>query len=269
MRARLLTAFLGIPLFLAALIVGDLFWALFVGVVTVLGLIEWHALVRKYIGVALPPEALFGGGLFLLTAAYLYADGNVTIGTGFGPGVGVFAVAVYTVGREVFGGGHKPVAVTSALLLGVVYVAGLLAHMILLRNVQPDGLALTLLAVVGTWVTDTGAFFVGRAVGGRRLIPALSPGKTVSGAIGGWVSGFVPLLLAGVFWAAMPLARALVFAAIIPVAAQLGDLLESGIKREAGLKDTGTLLPGHGGILDRFDSLIIVVPLVYYISVLL
>lgn len=268
MRARLLTALIGIPVFLAALMVGGLWWAMFVAAVTVLGLSEWRSLVTQYVGISLPPEALFGGGLFMLTAAYLYADGRIAGATGFGAGAGVFAIAVYTIAREVFGGGRKPIAAASGLLLGVVYVAGLLAHMILLRNVQPDGLVLTLLAVVGTWVTDTGAFFVGRAVGGRRLIPELSPGKTVSGAIGGWVSGFVALSLAGVFWAALPLARALLLAAVIPVAAQAGDLFESGIKREAGLKDTGTMLPGHGGILDRFDSLLIVVPLVYYISVL-
>jgi len=127
---------------------------------------------------------------------------------------------------------------------------------------------LTLLAVAGTWATDSGAFFIGRALGGRPLAPAISPAKTVSGAVGGWVCGFVVVLLGGVLLAAIPLPRALVLALVVPVACQAGDLLESAIKREAGVKDSGRLLPGHGGILDRFDSLLVVIPSVYYLSVL-
>lgn len=266
MRARLLTAFVGIPLFLAALLAGDSYWALLVGIIVFLGLLEWHFLAKKYVNVSLPPETLFGGGLFFVITAYLYSDGRGDAVTVVGPLAVLFVLTAYGVAREVFGGNRKPILTTAVMLLGVVYVAGLLSHLILLRNVDSDGLSLTLLAVIGTWITDTVAFFVGRAVGGRRLVPELSPGKTVAGAIGGWVSGFVSLLLAGVFWAALPFDRAAVLAALIPVAAQVGDLLESGIKREAGLKDTGTLLPGHGGVLDRFDSLMLVVPLVYYFS---
>ena len=133
---------------------------------------------------------------------------------------------------------------------------------------SPDGFILTLLAIAGTWLTDTGAFFVGRSLGGRRLVPELSPNKTVSGAVGGWVTGFVGLLAGAVFLAAIPLTRALLLAAVVPVAAQLGDLLESAIKREAGVKDSGRLLPGHGGVLDRFDSLMLVAPTVYYLNIL-
>lgn len=268
MRARFLTALFGIPLFLAALIVGELFWTLFIAAITVLALIEWRHLIRKYTNLSLPPEVLYGGGLLLLAFAYLYTQGYIVESLGFGSLSVLFVLAVYSVAREAFGKSRKPIVVTGATLFGVVYVGGLLSHMILLRNIEPDGLVLTLLAVVGTWVTDTGAFFVGRSVGGRRLMPELSPGKTVAGAIGGWVSGFVLLLAAAVFWATMPFGRAVLLAAVVPVAAQLGDLLESALKREAGLKDTGTLLPGHGGVLDRFDSLMVVVPIVYYFSAL-
>lgn len=340
MRARLLTAAIGIPLLLVAAVAGGIWWLLLVGVVAWLGLAEWYGLIRKYMHMSVPLDALFGGGLLMLIVAYNAAgDGivamsdfgpgfggefdpgfdadfgvgaNPTVGfstppeagaavdaidavdsadavdseaigaagafatasrfgtvPGFGPAAVLFPLVVYTIAREALSGRRKPIATTGAVVLGVVYVAGLLAHLLLLRGLVPDGLVLTLLAIGGTWLTDTGAFFVGRVLGGRRLVPALSPHKTVSGAIGGWVVGFLGLLAGGVLLAAIPLPRALLLAAAVPVAAQMGDLLESAMKREAGLKDTGRLLPGHGGILDRFDSLLLVAPTVYYISVLL
>lgn len=298
MRARLLTAVIGIPLFLAAAVAGGVWWLLLIGLITLLGLAEWHGLIRKYLNMTIPLDALFGGGLLIIVVAYNISGGGGgpetmafsefgataelaaapayrTAGDfrripGFGPGAVLFPIVVYTVAREALSGRRRPIAAAGAAVLGVVYVAGLLAHLLLLRGLGPqDGLMLTLLAIVGTWLTDTGAFFTGRALGGRRLVPALSPHKTVSGAIGGWVIGFVGLLTGGVLFAAIPLPRALLLAGSVPVAAQLGDLLESAMKREAGIKDTGRLLPGHGGILDRFDSLLLVAPTVYYITVLL
>lgn len=267
MRARIVTSLIGGPLLLAALVAGGPWWAGFVAIVTVLAQVEWRFLLQKYASVSIPWETLMVGGLYAVVAAYLYTEGSGPVPGAFGWAAGLFGLALYTMGREAFTGG-KPLLSTGAALLGIVYGAGMPAHLVLLRGLSPDGLALTLLAVVGTWVTDSGAFFIGRAVGGRRLVPALSPGKTVAGAIGGWVSGFVAVALAGVFLAALPLGRSVLLAAVIPVAAQLGDLLESGLKREANVKDTGKLLPGHGGVLDRFDSLLLVVPVVYYLSAL-
>lgn len=268
MRARLLTAAIGIPIFLGAALVGGVWWLLLIALITLLGLLEWHGLIRNAFEITLPLDALLGGGLLVLVTAYNGVEGSVS--PGFGSGAVLFFVAVYAVAREALSTRRRPLAVAGTVVLGVVYVAGLLSHLLLLRGLGPrDGLILTLLAIVGTWLTDTGAFFVGRWLGGRRLVPALSPNKTVSGAVGGWVTGFVGLLAASVFLAAIPLGRAAFLAAAVPVAAQMGDLLESAMKREAGVKDTGNLLPGHGGVLDRFDSLMLVAPTVYYIFVLL
>lgn len=292
MRARLLTAAIGIPIFIGAALVGGVWWLLLVALITLLGLLEWHGLVRNAVNITLPLDALLGGGLLVLIAAYNAVKGSAMpdlapaavssldfvavpdsdsgAAVGFGSGAVLFLVAVYAVARESLSQRRRPLAAAGAVLLGVVYVAGLLSHLLLLRGLGPrEGLILTLLAIVGTWLTDTGAFFVGRWLGGRRLVPALSPNKTVAGAIGGWVTGFVGLLAAAVFLAAIPLGRAALLAAAVPLAAQLGDLLESAMKREAGVKDTGTLLPGHGGVLDRFDSLMLVAPTVYYLTVLL
>lgn len=279
MRARLVTAVIGIPVFLGAAVAGGVWWLLLVSLIAVLGLIEWYGLARRALNVALPWDALLGGGLLVVWSAY-NALGRSDV-PGFGPGAVVFLVAVYTLTRASLSRRRRPLAAAGTVVLGVVYVAGLLAHLVLLRGVDhgpgparpgsldsPDGFILTLLAIAGTWLTDTGAFFVGRSLGGRRLVPELSPNKTVSGAVGGWVTGFVGLLAGAVFLAAIPLTRALLLAAVVPVAAQLGDLLESAIKREAGVKDSGRLLPGHGGVLDRFDSLMLVAPTVYYLNIL-
>jgi len=125
------------------------------------------------------------------------------------------------------------------------------------------------LPVLLTWATDIGAFQVGRAVGGRKLMPTVSPGKTVSGAVGGLVFAVVIAWLYTKYalqpaaqLAFSPLGLA-TFAVIVSFAGQVGDLFESMLKREAGVKDSSTLIPGHGGVLDRLDSLFFVMPVAY------
>ncbi|HLT57462.1 MAG: phosphatidate cytidylyltransferase [Limnochordales bacterium] len=264
MRARVLTALLGGPLLVAAAVAGHLWWAAVVGLLTAVGLAEWYGLARRGLGVPLPADALFGGGLLVLVVAYIAAEAPVVV-PGFGLGAVVFAVVLYALARAASMPVRRPLAAGGAVVLGVLYVAGLFGHFLLLRAVEPLGLGLTLLALVGTWATDSAAFFTGRTLGGRPLAPAISPNKTVSGAVGGWIGGFAVVLLGGVLLAAIPLPRALALAVAIPVFCQAGDLLESALKREAGVKDSGRLLPGHGGILDRFDSLLVVIPAVYYL----
>ena len=150
---------------------------------------------------------------------------------------------------------------------GVCYIALPFAALGLTR-LGDAGLQWVALAFLATFATDTGAYAVGRAVGRRKLAPSVSPGKTWEGAIGGLLGAAgatVALvhLLDGVesrVWPALALGLA------IGVAAQAGDLLESKLKRMAGAKDSGRLIPGHGGLLDRLDSLVPVFPLVYYAS---
>jgi phosphatidate cytidylyltransferase len=133
----------------------------------------------------------------------------------------------------------------------------------------PPGGVLLIFPMVITWASDIGAYFVGRALGKRKLIPSVSPGKTVAGAVGGLAASML------VAWAfargvLVPIASlgftpwgALLFGGLVSVAAQVGDLFESLLKREARVKDSSHIIPGHGGILDRFDSLIFVLPLAY------
>jgi phosphatidate cytidylyltransferase len=152
---------------------------------------------------------------------------------------------------------------SSALLL----VAFPLSFAVTLHGVSEIGPKLLLFALVITWAGDTVAYFLGRAVGKHSFAPILSPKKTWEGAVG----GFVGSLLVGVAfskWIHVSMGQMLTMAAIGNVAGQVGDLLESAYKRSAGVKDSGTLLPGHGGILDRIDALILAIPVVCYYWIL-
>ncbi|MCY0865014.1 MAG: phosphatidate cytidylyltransferase, partial [Sulfobacillus sp.] len=113
------------------------------------------------------------------------------------------------------------------------------------------------------WITDAMAFFMGRKFGRRKLLPHVSPGKTWVGTLSGFFSAMVAgMLLSG--WLSLGEWQGALFGAVISVSGQIGDLLESQFKRYAGVKDSGGLLPGHGGFLDRFDSVLLALPLAYY-----
>jgi phosphatidate cytidylyltransferase len=165
---------------------------------------------------------------------------------------------------------QHPLAATAVTALAVLYPAGLASFLLSLRHHTYAewswaGTWLVFFPLVITWVCDTAAMFAGKAIGGRKLWPAISPGKTWAGSIAGVIGAVaaVPLLnwivlrRVGV---ALPLAQGLLFGAVLGVVGQVGDLAESLYKREVGLKDSSSLIPGHGGVLDRFDSLYFVLP---------
>jgi phosphatidate cytidylyltransferase len=147
----------------------------------------------------------------------------------------------------------------SKLALGLAYVGTASIGLLFLRE-QPHGFGLALWALGLVWATDIGAYFAGRTLGGPKLAPAISPNKTWAGLIGGMIAAtIVGALVAAI--ASLP-ATAYFAAAPLAVIAQGGDLLESGMKRRAGVKDSGKLLPGHGGVLDRIDGALPVLILV-------
>jgi phosphatidate cytidylyltransferase len=146
---------------------------------------------------------------------------------------------------------------------GLLLVAFPLTFAIRLHGRGSEGPKFLLFALVITWAGDTAAYFAGRALGKRPLAPVLSPKKTWEGTIASLLG---VLLVAVVFsrWMFVPVAHSLAMAVVGNVAGQAGDLLESAYKRSAGVKDSGALLPGHGGVLDRIDALILAIPVVWY-----
>jgi phosphatidate cytidylyltransferase len=142
---------------------------------------------------------------------------------------------------------------------GLAYVGLPVIALMWLREVPETGLILTFWALSLVWATDIGAYFAGRTIGGPRVAPAISPNKTWAGLFGGMVAA---TLLAGLFHLHFSLPAKLVFATpFLAVAAQAGDFFESWLKRRAGVKDSGRLLPGHGGVLDRLDGVVTSAPL--------
>ena len=169
---------------------------------------------------------------------------------------------------------RRPLAAGATTVMGVLYTGALLSFGYALREHpyavgERAGTALVAFPLVLTWASDIGAFFVGRVVGGPKLIPSVSPGKTISGALGGlaatvvasWL--YVRFALAPVALLTMTIPATILFGALISVSAQVGDLAESLLKREANVKDSSHLIPGHGGLLDRLDSLLFVLPVAY------
>jgi phosphatidate cytidylyltransferase len=150
----------------------------------------------------------------------------------------------------------------SLLLMGAVYIGFGFSAMIEVRDAEPNGLFWTALAFGSIWASDTGAYFAGSRFGRTKLWPAISPNKTVEGAIGGVLAA---LAVAVIFALAAPewlsVGRAVAIGLTASIAGQIGDLIQSAYKRLRGVKDTGRLLPGHGGVLDRCDSWLIVFPL--------
>jgi phosphatidate cytidylyltransferase len=209
-------------------------------------------------------------------------------------GIGVASilvlVAVALLGAAIWRRGvhGKPLGAVSTTLFGIVYTGGALSYGYAIRQHEyafapsewglfgwqiPSGGLLLLLPLFATWASDIGAYAVGRTFGKHKLIPAVSPGKTVEGAIGGVVATMVvawaytqyvlgPATHLGFTWRPI---GALGYGMLVSIAAQIGDLAESLLKREAAVKDSSTLLPGHGGILDRFDSLLFVLPISYVV----
>ena len=155
----------------------------------------------------------------------------------------------------------------SSALLGIMYVGWLFGrHLILLRQMQ-HGLQLIVLLISITWSGDIGAFLIGRRWGKHKLIPAISPGKSLEGYIAGIVFACATAMLIHIWLLQdVQLLHIIILGAMLTVVGQLGDLAESLLKRAANVKDSGSVMPGHGGILDRCDSMIFIAPALYYYS---
>ena len=259
--SRLAVALAGLPIVLGLAWIGG--WPL-VGLAIVAALVALHELYRATRSLRPLVLAGYGGALVALVGVQL--GGIEWIGLGFL--VAVLLGFVFATLAETMSSATAALAVT---VFGVLWVAGGLAHLVLIRETAVDssGAARGELAIftvlIAVFVIDTAAYVVGRLVGRRKLIPKLSPGKTWEGFLGGAVGGVFATWVANYREGYLESWEAIALGLAIVLAATLGDLLESMVKRDVGVKDTGTLLAGHGGVLDRIDSLLLAGPAAFYV----
>ena len=267
LRQRLLVAVIGLPLGLAAIILGGYVLVGFAIVLTMMGLHEYYTLVRPY-----RPNLLVGYVSGLCVVVFSFFFDRFSPGGLFGQEgilLGLAAMMIFIFLWSLFGklGAHL-VGRMALTAFGVLWVAVGFAYIMLVRSLE-HGLSLAVLLVSCTVANDTFAYFVGRVIGRHRMAPRISPKKTVEGAIGGVVGSIIAALVVSVYSSWMPKGNAAVIGLIVGVVGQWGDLLESAIKRDFRVKDSGKILPGHVGILDRFDSFLFAGVATYWSSVAL
>ncbi|OAT85858.1 phosphatidate cytidylyltransferase [Desulfotomaculum copahuensis] len=253
LRQRILSAAAGIPLIILAVWHGGIALLLLVAVLMLLGILEIVGIFER-LNLRPPLWLAMLGSLLLLGSAYLYKD------EGFAAAITLVVILFLAVTVLLYPG-YTPVD-GAAALLATLYI-GLFAYLYLMRLFDAGWIWLTF-TLAGTWASDTLAYFVGRSLGRHHLAPVLSPGKTVEGAAGGVAGSVLAALVFLYLYPFLPRGPVLLLGVLLGAAAQVGDLVESAFKRQAGVKDAGGLIPGHGGILDRFDSMLFTAPLVYY-----
>ncbi|MGI6678534.1 MAG: phosphatidate cytidylyltransferase [Dehalobacterium sp.] len=249
---RVLSAVIGIPLILWISYQGGLIFCIGVAGIIFIGLYEYGSMMR-YKGYEASFISAFAGGVLILME---------TQGMWIIPGGAFFLILLIFIFTVLFSGrSYESVAIS---LTGLLLFAWTLSHLILIRETFPTGFKYIFLAFIITWTTDTGAYCCGRLFGRHKLSPTISPNKTVEGALGGTLLCLIVVYAAKGFFPQIPLQVLITLGGVCSVAGQMGDLMESAIKRWVGVKDSGNIIPGHGGILDRFDSLTLVAPLMYY-----
>ncbi len=260
---RLLVTLIGVPCLYVITLRGGIFFLLLVDLIILLGLREFYAMMKAK---GYQPFEILGYGCALAISWYAWRQG---VAVPLILTASLLVIMVRELWRQQM---HRSLGHIAVTVFGIMYVGWLGSHLVMMRQLpavvgidDQVGARLVFFTALVVWCTDTGAYLTGVAVGRRKLAPRISPRKTVEGALGGlaaaalagWIctKGMVPFLT--------PLAGTLL-GFVGGVVGQAGDLVESMIKRDAGIKDTAGLIPGHGGALDRFDSLLFTVPVFYY-----
>jgi phosphatidate cytidylyltransferase len=271
--SRILTAAIALPILIASILIPRLqpLFVVFAGAAMIFGLYEFYVLARKK---DMKPDVAAGylGGAALFTVFYFATPDplqqrldvqTITLI------LIIFTIATLIAAMLRGAPFDKMITVSGATILGVLYVVFLGGHLVALRTGFEQTLSTHLLSFFFLVLmgSDTGAYYVGRAIGKHKLAPSISPGKTWEGVFGG-LAAALAFAAAAHFWffKELPLKWALPLAAVMTVVGILGDLTESALKRGAGAKDAANILPGHGGVLDRLDSLLFNAPLIYYFA---
>jgi phosphatidate cytidylyltransferase len=252
--SRLLVVAAGAPLVLGAIYLGG--WWLFalVAIASVVGLHEFYAMARPLRPLVL---AGYGGGVAALVGAQV---GGVQWMLGGFLSTLVLAFLLYLVSTT-----RAPAtAAVSGTVLGTAWISFGLGFLLLLRDLPDHGRLATFAVVIAVWVDDTVAYLLGRAVGRHKFSPAISPAKTWEGFFAGTAAGIFAVFVTLYHEDYLTIPESIVLGAIVALSAALGDLFESAFKRDLQVKDSGRVLAGHGGVLDRVDAFLFALPAAYF-----
>jgi phosphatidate cytidylyltransferase len=263
---RVAAAVVFIPVYLYALYEAEILLVLINLIIVLIATYEFMTLGRSRPELEVLPTVLLAGYCHLLMNQSK---------PGMAASLAAIPFVLVLFGKIIRGNPAGSMLRASRSAAAVLYISWLLGHLYLIRSIhgplaawEIDGWRLAAMPIVLTWIVDTGAYAIGRLFGRRPLVPTVSPNKTWEGAIGGFVFGVGGGAVASLI-GFVPAAVGVTVGAFAGSFGQLGDLSESMLKREAGVKDSSSLIPGHGGVLDRFDSMLINVPGTYYLLTLL
>lgn len=275
MKKRIISGAIFATIAISMIVIGGKILDCFLLLIASIGIFEFYNAFSKK---GYSPVKIYGLFYILLLAAMLYFESdsilNIMLKTEkygeFNIFVPLFLVSLMALmSLLVFKNNKYNIIDLTVTVFGGFYVIFFISYFIKLRNLE-GGLYLFFVSLIGAIATDTFAYFVGCAIGKRKLIPSVSPNKTVAGSVGGFIGSICLLTIIGYVliytktYDGMALYHYSIIGAISGIVAQIGDLVASSIKRFTGIKDYGKLIPGHGGILDRIDSYLFVVPVVYY-----
>jgi phosphatidate cytidylyltransferase len=260
LRYRILTAVVGLPLLIAIIWFGEPWFTLLIAVMATLGTWEFYRMASQ---LKIQPITYLGMAWVLLIVLSPHCPHAATM-----PFLITSAIVVSLIWLLFRSPRERAFTNWAWTMAGILYIGWMLSYWVELRSLEA-GKELVFWAMFTTFASDTSAFFIGKAWGKHALAPSISSGKTWEGAIGGLLASIIAsLILRTIFPLPFSYWQIALLGCIISLFAQLGDLTESLLKRNTGVKDAGKLIPGHGGILDRIDSLIFTGVIVYYCVVL-
>jgi phosphatidate cytidylyltransferase len=257
MKTRVWTGVIGLPLLIIILYTGGFILVMGVSFLAFVGTMEYTRAINKMIR----PKI----NVFLMIVLAIMVMTTIKLDYFFL--MPVLLVAFIVIFCYEILSGHVGIQRSSATLMGLIYVPIMFGHLFLFETINKGAYYMWLIFVIA-FTTDTAAYFIGKSIGNRKIAPLISPKKTIAGSVGGVVvAGLCTILygtiLSSYFSFVLPWYLYLIVGVFGSIAGQCGDLTASMIKRKAKMKDFGTILPGHGGILDRFDSILFIIPLIY------